>query len=55
MDAEYKIFVNLGCYFLCGKRGFGWGGSFFSPLQRLLLLEYMTIWCKIHVIINPCV
>ena len=55
-----KIVGTLGCYFPChllvstiilywgidGVKGEKGGTSF-------TLLEYMIMWCKIHVIINP--
>ena len=31
----------------------GWRWSLFYPVTSFTLLEYMTIWCKIQVIINP--
>ena len=31
----------------------GWGKSLYNPATSFTLLEYMIIWCKIQVMINP--
>ena len=59
------IFVNLGLLtwtpFISqfvhpvGGDGVDGGGSSYKPATSFISLEYMIIWCKIRVIINPLI